>query len=257
MRNSCTIMMILIAATFAYPQTQGTVVAIGGNQAGYVGGMIGTCQCSAIEGAPFTADIVTETDRTLADGNRIHQERHSKNMRDSQGRTRDEIVLDAGNNGGTRKISILDPFQVTIYDPVQKVLIRLDPNNKIASVRHLQNTRNVPPVQRPPAAAQQQASIDSGRDINAEQLGTKDIEGFTVRGSRTTITIAAETIGNERPLVSTSEFWFSQELKIPLLMINTDPQYGTVTRRYKNIQRVEPDPTLFQVPPDYTVKDEQ
>jgi hypothetical protein len=34
----------------------------------------------------------------------------------------------------------------------------------------------------------------------------------------------------------------------------SDPRMGTTTFQLTNIQRQEPDASLFQVPPDYTVK---
>ena len=43
-----------------------------------------------IKGVPYSADVITETTRVLADGNRIHQEMHGKQFRDSEGRTRTE-----------------------------------------------------------------------------------------------------------------------------------------------------------------------
>jgi hypothetical protein len=33
---------------------------------------------------------------------------------------------------------------------------------------------------------------------------------------------------------------------------NSDPRFGTTEFNLKNILRVEPDPTLFQIPADYT-----
>ena len=48
-----------------------------------------------IEGAPYSAEAVTETTQTLADGNRIRRENTAKIFRDSQGRTRRESSMDS------------------------------------------------------------------------------------------------------------------------------------------------------------------
>jgi hypothetical protein len=35
----------------------------------------------------------------------------------------------------------------------------------------------------------------------------------------------------------------------------SDPRMGETTYRLTNILRAEPDPTLFEVPPEYTIQD--
>src|SRR6266536_8537 len=48
---------------------------------------------SGVKNAPFTADVVTETTHTLADGNRIRQTLNLKVYRDGEGRTRREQAV--------------------------------------------------------------------------------------------------------------------------------------------------------------------
>ncbi len=88
-----------------------------------------------------------------------------------------------------------------------------------------------------------------------EDLGTKEIEGFTVTGSRMTRTMEAGSIGNDKPLTTVHETWFSPDLKTVLLTTSDDPQSGQNTMRLTNIRTGEPDPLLFQIPADYTVKE--
>ena len=83
-----------------------------------------------------------------------------------------------------------------------------------------------------------------------------EIEGFTVKGTRHTRTIPAGQIGNEQPITSVQEIWMAPALKITLLTKRDDPQSGEHTMKLVNIRTTEPDPSLFQVPPDYTVKDD-
>ena len=63
--------------------------------------------------------------------------------------------------------------------------------------------------------------------------------------------------GNDRPLVSTSETWTSQDLHVPVLSKHNDPRSGESVTKLINISRAEPDPALFQAPSDYSVVDEQ
>lgn len=41
---------------------------------------------------------------------------------------------------------------------------------------------------------------------------------------------------------------------IRLLVKTSDPRTGDVERRMTNLNRTEPDPSLFHVPTDYTIK---
>jgi hypothetical protein len=74
-------------------------------------------------------------------------------------------------------------------------------------------------------------------------------------GTRITLTIPAGKIGNERPIATVNERWYSQELQTVVLTKNSDPRMGETTYRLTNINRGEPDPSLFQVPADYTVEE--
>jgi hypothetical protein len=47
----------------------------------------------------------------------------------------------------------------------------------------------------------------------------------------------------------------ADELKQPVLTKHSDPRSGEMVREMKNITRDEPDPSLFQVPPDYTIEE--
>jgi hypothetical protein len=89
--------------------------------------------------------------------------------------------------------------------------------------------------------------------ITTDALGTQTLEGFLVDGTRITRTIPAGAEGNDRPLVIVTERWISSELHLPLLTKITSPVSGVQTIRISHIDRSEPDPSLFEVPPDYTI----
>ena len=79
------------------------------------------------------------------------------------------------------------------------------------------------------------------------------IRGARVRSN--TNTIPAGAIGNEQPITVTSEEWRSADLQVLVLTRHNDPRNGESTYRLANVVRAEPDPSLFMVPPDFTVKD--
>jgi hypothetical protein len=89
----------------------------------------------------------------------------------------------------------------------------------------------------------------------AELLGNQFIEGVTVEGTRTTLTIPAGEIGNELPIHVMSERWFSPELKVLVVSRQSDPRFGETTYRLTNIARGEPAPELFEVPAEFQGSD--
>jgi len=88
-----------------------------------------------------------------------------------------------------------------------------------------------------------------------EQLGKQNIEGVEAEGTRTTVTIPAGEIGNERPIEIVSERWYSPELQLVVMTRNSDPRTGETTYKLTNINRAEPAKSLFEVPSDYTIKE--
>ncbi|HLL76049.1 MAG TPA: TonB family protein [Pyrinomonadaceae bacterium] len=88
-----------------------------------------------------------------------------------------------------------------------------------------------------------------------ESLGRQTIEGVEAEGTRTTVTIPVGAIGNERPILITSERWYSPELQLVVMTRHSDPRFGETTYRLTNISRAEPDRSLFEVPSGYTVKE--
>lgn len=81
------------------------------------------------------------------------------------------------------------------------------------------------------------------------------IDGLAVQGHKSSETIPAGQIGNELPITITNEEWTSTDLKVLVLTKHSDPRTGDSTYHLTNVVRAEPDPSLFIVPPDYTVKD--
>lgn len=88
-------------------------------------------------------------------------------------------------------------------------------------------------------------------DSKTEELGTRDFDGVSATGTRKTTTIPAGAVGNERPIEIVYERWYSKELGMTVYSKNIDPRFGEQTYRLTNINRSEPDPSLFTVPQGY------
>ena len=245
------LVFVVLSTGFVLAQSGGG--GISATAGAFIGGPRGP------QGLPYSADVISETTRVLADGNRIHQEMHGKQFRDSEGRTRSETQF-------PMMASQEAPFQhISITDPVQGLFINLDPRTKAATIHHF--NFNPPPTQASQTntlsgnvAVRTQTSVparaESRESVRPEDLGTTEMEGFTVKGTRYTNTIPAGQIGNEQPITSLQEIWLSPVLKIALLDKHDDPQSGQRITKLVNIRTTEPDPSLFQIPPDYTVKDD-
>lgn len=92
-------------------------------------------------------------------------------------------------------------------------------------------------------------------NVNKEDLATQTIEGVAATGTRTTFTIPAGQIGNEGPINIVDERWFSKDLQTIVMTRHSDPRSGETVYRLTNINRSEPDHSLFEVPGDYQIKE--
>ena len=228
---------------------------------------------TTIVGAPYSAQITTERLQVLADGNRIQQSTSGFVARDSEGRVRREEALPsiAGANAEA-------PRLVRIEDPVAGVHWTLDAVTKTAIKMPFATMKKgiagsiVPPPPPGPEKTFFYSSVAPGGQPGTEivtkivaptdtnetktDLGTQTIEGVRAQGTRATRMIPAGSVGNEQPIVITTETWYSSDLHVLVMSKSNDPRIGETTYKLTNIQRSEPSPSLFQVPGDYTIKDQ-
>jgi hypothetical protein len=222
-----------------------------------------------VKGAPYSADAATEIVQVLADGNRIVRRTSARLYRDSRGRTRSEVTLE--NIAGI-VVAGAPLRMITISDPESSMTYFVDSDDQTRSPRTVPAPGDAPTAS-PPVSWTGQVSGGSGQAgggavqigggsfqiagsppgpaayaAREESLGTRDIEGIRAEGTRTTVTIPAGAIGNERPITSVTERWFSPALRIVVLSRSSDPRFGTTTYRLTKISRTEPPASLFQRP---------
>jgi TonB family protein len=104
-------------------------------------------------------------------------------------------------------------------------------------------------------AQTQGARKDPKYTTNTEQLGKRKIEGVECEGTRAVTIMPAGAIGNERPIETVYETWYSPELQMTILSRRSDPRFGESTYQVTNIIRSEPFAALFQIPSEYTIID--
>jgi hypothetical protein len=165
--------------------------------------------------------------------------------RDGQGRVRIEragvtykikMGTEADREGKTRTI--------VICDPTAQAVTQLDTFNKTATVFREEKEHTL--------ASPRPRFCDSFKgvgpaNLTVEDLGHRVFEGVDAEGLRLT---------SQRPSLIVREQWCSKELEIMVVSISTYAKTGakeeaTLTK----LERREPDPTLFKIPPDYTVSE--
>jgi len=227
-----------------------------------------------IKGAPYSATITNESIQTLADGNRIVQNNTGTVARDSQGRTRQDAPLPPIGNLSAANA----PHLVFIQDPVAGTAYTLNLTDKTAwkhpappagapgpevvstGTFFIQTADGggvppLPPPPLPPMAIAKRLAEGDQSGATTESLGSQTIEGVVATGVRSTRTIPAGQMGNERAITIVTEVWTSPDLKTIVSSKRNDPRMGEQTFQLTNIVRAEPDPSLFTVPADFKIVD--
>jgi hypothetical protein len=200
----------------------------------------------SIPGKPFSAHTSTDWTRTLADGSTVVKHLDATLARDGRGRIyRERRTFVPGGSNEKARLN-----EVHLYDPISR-------SQALCAARTFQCviTDYAPVTTYEPRQAG--TTHDGSRTLTREALGSDTIEGIYVVGTRETTTINPGVMGNDRPIVSVREFWYSDELQTNLLVTRIDPVEGTQVIRLSGIQVGEPDPHLFALPIGYSARDER
>ena len=215
--------------------------------------------------APFQADATTTVSHTLSDGTKMNRRATARYYRDRAGRVRVEqtfIGLEALNPVAEHQVRITvhpDPSSAWAYtvDPVARTVSK-GPRSIFGSAVGGGEMFAVP-LGGPrflvfmAGEGLRREAMGSGNAIDEEAIGSLQIEGIEAIGTRTTITIPAWQVGNDRPMQVVDERWESPELKLVVYSRTSDPRTGVVDYRLTNIRQIEPPAHLFVVPADYMI----
>jgi hypothetical protein len=201
-------------------------------------------QVLPVSGKPFSGRDSIDWTRALEDGSVVTTHLTAIVARDSEGRIRRERTTFVPANSNEQS----KPMDMIILDPAEHTRTTCT----IAS-RHCAVTDYYTSVKFAPTPA---GSLDNGkRFLTRESLGTDVVDDLNVVGTRETLTINAGVIGNDQPVVTTREFWYSSDLEINLSVTRKDPREGTQVIQLIDLSRSEPDPALFRVPSDFVIED--
>jgi len=268
-----TLILVLAASFCALAQEGGNVMFQGAGPAGAIAfGSFEKGPTAPVKGAPYSATMNNESIQTLADGNRIVQTTTGTIARDSEGRTRQDAALPAIGNlsavGAPHLVFIQDSVAGTSYtlnltdktawkNPTPPAVIGGRGASVGSDTFFVHTEAGMPPLPPPPPmiAQTKHLATDEQLEANTESLGSQTTEGVVVSGVRTTRTIPAGQVGNDRPISIITEVWTSTDLKTIVSSKRNDPRMGEQTFRLTNIVRAEPDPSLFAVPSDFKIID--
>jgi hypothetical protein len=198
-----------------------------------------------IPDAPFSGVIQVQRTVVAPNGDVSNVKTIREIGRDSRGRIYNErrMLVPVAYSATPRLLGVL------LYDPQTRISTRLD----IPSRTFLTSTVRRPPPTVPPAllASPTGTNLPQNQFVKEEDLGVHEIDGVSTHGVRETQTIPAQSSGSGKEVVITDEYWYSQDLRINLIMRHSDPRTGSVTMTVTHIARTDPDPARFAIPEGY------
>lgn len=196
---------------------------------------------------PFTGTVNVERSFVQKTGEIVKSKTVREIGRDSRGRIFNEVrtLVPASSNESPEVVG------VHIYDPETRVTIMV--NDRQHTFR--KGTVNRPPEAVPPSFLSASSGLNTlpqNQFTKEEDLGNKVIEGLPVHGVRQSQTIPAENNGNGgKGAVITDEYWYSEDLRINLVLKHNDPRTGGVVMTVTGVKRSEPNPARFEIPAGY------
>jgi hypothetical protein len=194
---------------------------------------------------PFTGTINVERFRVATDGITVKLRTVRNIGRDGRGRIFNEArtLVAASSDESPQLLSVL------IYDPETRLSTTV--NNYNHSFRR--GTVNRPPEMVPPSFLSASSGLNTlpqNQFTREEDLGNKVMEGLPVHGVRQSQTIPGKD--GVKATVITDEYWYSEDLRINLVIKHDDPRQGGVTMTVTGINRSEPDAARFEIPEGFT-----
>jgi hypothetical protein len=224
-------------------------------------GCVGIDSIGAATDNPFSAWRITRSVMFSPDGSKKVNTLAEKVARDSAGRIRVERMVKVSPDAPESSLAIgdgetanikWDPSStfISITDCATGEVIWTQPNAMIARMRSIGSGATLEQRNRSYRSA---SSTFLGRphspDLVAEALGSKQIGGVVAEGVRVT------TLGTDdwsgKPIQIT-ESWASVELAATIVEIRKRLKDGGESKQaLVEIKRVEPDSSLFEIPPGY------
>jgi hypothetical protein len=202
-----------------------------------------------IPNAPFSGVVNIEQTIVRKDGSLMQLKSTREVARDTRGRIHNELrALNFASSPDTPEL-----LHIHLYDPQTRISTEINVRKRTFFTR----TMNHPPSTEPPSIrfAAPDGNAPPSEFTKQEDLGIREIAGVPAHGIRQTQTATDENNGKE--VVITDEYWYSQDLRINLMIKHSDPRKETTTMTVDQVTRTEPDPAFFEVPEGYVHPESQ
>jgi hypothetical protein len=198
--------------------------------------------------APFSLTLATEWTRPLNNGGTYTLVNRRPIKRDSAGRIYQErwLLTPKGSEIPSRMnwIQIADPNAHTLYQC-----------NAFQHVCELLTYSGSADIHYQPSLFKSGPLANGKGTRTHEDLGGSERAGVPVHGYRDTTTLNPGVMGNDLPMTTVREFYYSAELEINLSSVLDAPQVGRETFTAEELSTNDPDPSFFEPPQGYTVVD--
>lgn len=141
-------------------------------------------------------------------------------------------------------------IRIDLYDPQTSVFTVLFPSNRTFVQRIVDDLPSPLPAFKHASPAEN-SSTDYMKDGD---LGTREVSGVAARGFRKLKITPADFSGTGKEIVISDEYWYSDDLRIYVMIKHDDPRTGNITMTLGEISRTEPNPVLFEIPSGYKPK---
>ena len=240
-------LLILMSVPLAKAQSQTPIVEM---RDGGTSEVLQSIYIPPLLNAPFTATVHTEWTKPIPGGGSFSLVNERRVARDSRGRIYEERWLLVPKDGRVKSqmnvIQIADPKSHKLYN----CFTLQEPHRCRLETFSEPQTAIYKPAERPTGPLP-----DGTGFTNHEDLGVRNLQGIDTQGTRDTTTLNPGVFGNDRPLVSTREFWHASSLGINLLSELDDPRTGRQTFTLTDVTPAEPDMHLFEIPDGFEVVD--
>lgn len=198
---------------------------------------------TSVPDIPFMAVSEVEITNIKPDGASVSFKTTRAIARDSKGRIYKEARrFEPATESATPPIILID-----IYEPQTKTYIFIYPQYR---------TFWKGTLERPPIGLADEYfygwptrdGIPAYRLAKEEDLGTQTIDGMPVRGVGEKQEVVDES---GKKMVTTGEYWYSDDLHMNLVAKLNEPGKVSLTVRVTQVTRSEPDAAIFEMPSDY------
>ena len=139
-----------------------------------------------------------------------------------------------------------------VYDPQTRLSTFLVPETHIARQMVLSTTPQAPENSTPDTAV----APANAQNLTTRDLGNETVAGLILHGTRKVRTVPANLSGTGHNVTITDDYWYSEDLRVYLVLKHNDPRTGEQIVGIVTVDRKEPDPSTFQIPPTYKIVNE-